>query len=231
MLVLPGVALIGILGEERALTDPDQAYLKVVELLLRPGVRGLVLCGLFASLMSSVDSIFNSISTLWSVDVYKRRLRPDADDAQVVAAGRRAILGTLAIGIAFAFAFTWVKLENPTFPLDPFFKKASYFIKNGFVVLIASAVFLRDPSRRLVWTGLTATIPLTIALNLLFAETPYLILTLFIILGAFLLVAVPTWIRGGWRLREPIWRVSDRRTGWLGLALGAGLAAAHVVFH
>ena len=41
------------------------------------GLRGLVLCGLFASLMSSVDSIFNSVSTLWSIDIYKRRLRPD----------------------------------------------------------------------------------------------------------------------------------------------------------
>ena len=64
---------------------------------LAPGVRGLVLCGLFASLMSSVDSIFNSISTLWSVDIYKRRLRPGATDVQVVAMGRRAILATLTV--------------------------------------------------------------------------------------------------------------------------------------
>ena len=231
MLVLPGVALIGILGEERALADPDQAYLKIVELLLRPGVRGLVLCGLFASLMSSVDSIFNSISTLWSVDIYKRRLRPDATDAQVVAAGRRAIVGTLLVGIGFAFAFTWVKLANPTFPLDPFFKQTSYFIKNGFVVLIAAAVFLRDPSRRLVWVALVATIPLTVALNLVFADAPYLILTLFIIVGAFLLVALPTWLRSGWRPQGTIWRTADRGVAWFGVLLGAGLVAVHIIFH
>lgn len=61
------------------------------ELLLAPGVRGLVPCGLFASLMSSVDSIFNSVSTLWSVDIYRRRLRPEATEQQVVAMGRRAV--------------------------------------------------------------------------------------------------------------------------------------------
>jgi len=231
MLVVPGIALVGILGKEGQLADPDQAYLKIVDLLLRPGVKGLVLCGLFASLMSSVDSIFNSISTLWSVDIYKRRLRPEATDAQIVAVGRRAILWTLAIGVLFGFAFTWVKLDNPSFPLDPFFKKTSYFIKNGFVVLISAAVFLRDPSRRLVLWALLLTIPLTIALNLVFAGTPYLILTGVIIIAAFLVVALPTIRRNGLRLDQRLVHVADRRIGWLGVLLGVGLIAAHVVFH
>jgi len=232
MLVLPGIALVGILGRDNALADPDQAYIRIVELLLSPGVKGLVLCGLFASLMSSVDSIFNSISTLWSMDIYKRHLRPDATDAQVVAMGRRTILGTLAIGVVFGFSFAYVKLANPEFPLDPFFKKASYFIKNGFVVLIASAVFLVNPSRRLVWAGLVLTIPITVALNLIFAETPYLILTSVIIVSAFLVVAVPTIVRNGWRLRgEGLIQVASPVIGWFGVVLGALLVVAHVVFH
>jgi SSS family solute:Na+ symporter len=232
MLVLPGIALVGILGDENALADPDQAYLRVVELLLSPGVKGLVLCGLFASLMSSVDSIFNSISTLWSVDIYKRRLRPGATDVQVVAMGRRAILATLTVGVLFGFAFAYIKLANPEFPLDPLFKQASYFIKNGFVVLIASAVFLSNPSRRLVWAALVLTIPITVALNLAFAETPYLILTSVIIVSAFLVVAVPTIARHGWRpAGGRLVRVASPAIGWFGAALGAALVAAHVVFH
>jgi len=232
MLVLPGIALVGILGEERALADPDRAYLRVVELLLSPGVKGLVLCGLFASLMSSVDSIFNSISTLWSVDIYKRRLRPEATDAQVVATGRRSILATLAVGVLFGFVFAYVKLDNPAFPLDPFFKKASYFIKNGFVVLIASAVFLANPSRRLVWSALVLTIPITVALNLVFADTPYLILTSVIIVSAFLVVAVPTIARNGWRSGEGrLITIASPGIGRFGVVLGALLVAAHVVFH
>ncbi len=232
MLVLPGIALVGILGEGARLDDPDQAYLKVVDLLLRPGVKGLVLCGLFASLMSSVDSIFNSISTLWSVDIYKRHLRPDADDTAVVAAGRRAILAVLTVGILFGFAFAYVKLANPSFPLDPLFKKVSYFIKNGFVVMIAAAVFLERPSRRLVLGAMIFSIPFTVAVNLLFSGTPYLILTALIIVASFLVVAVPTWARNGWRVVDgPLVRVADRRIGWAGAALTAALVATHVVFH
>jgi solute:Na+ symporter, SSS family len=231
MLVLPGIALVGILGRDNPLADPDQAYLKIVDLLLAPGIKGLVLCGLFASLMSSVDSIFNSISTLWSIDLYKRHFRPEASDAQIVATGRRAILVTMWIGIAFGFAFAYVKLANPSFPLDPLFKKTSYFIKNGFVVLIASAVFLRDPSRRLVLWALLLTIPITVAVNLIYADTPYLILTSVIILSAFLIVALPTWRRKGWRPEGRLLQVTDRRIGWLGAVLGLCLVLTHILLH
>lgn len=230
MLVLPGIALVGILGGEE-LSDPDQAYIRIVDLLLMPGVKGLVLCGLFASLMSSVDSIFNSIATLWSVDIYKRRLRPSASEAQVVAAGRRAILWTMGIGTFFGFAFAYVKLADPSIPLDPLFKQASYFIKNGFVVLIAAAVFLERPSRRLVLGALIGMVPFTVAVHLIFAGTPYLILTLWVILAGFLAVAAPTWMRNGWRVSEPLVAVADRRVAWAGVGLTALLVAVHVVLH
>ncbi len=230
MLVLPGIALVVILRNGEQLADPDQAYLKLVNLLLSPGVRGLVLCGLFASLMSSVDSIFNSISTLWSIDFYRRRINPRASEQQVVAMGRRTILVVLVIGILFGFVFTYIKLDNPSFPLDPLFKKASYFIKNGFVVLISAAVFLRDPDRRLVWAAFLATLPVTIALNLGLAGTPYLILTTAAILLSFFIVAVPTWLSRGLLPATGLWRVDNRAVGWFGLVLGAALVAAHMVF-
>jgi len=232
MLVLPGIALVGILGRDNPLSDPDEAYLRIVDLLLSPGVRGLVLCGLFASLMSSVDSIFNSISTLWSIDIYRRRIAPDAPDHKVVAMGRRAILVTMVVGILFGFAFTWVKLANPEFPLDPVFKRVSYFIKNGFVVLIASAVFLVRPSRRLVLWAMVFTIPFTVTVNLLFPGTPYLILTSIIIGVSFLIVAVPTILSNGWRRPgHSIFQVSDRRLLWLGGVLAGALILTHIVFH
>ena len=232
MLVLPGIALVGILGREQALADPDQAYLRVVDLLLGPGVRGLVLCGLFASLMSSVDSIFNSIATLWSVDIYKRRLRPAASDAQVIAMGRRAIVVTFLVGVACGFAFAYTKLANPQFPLDPFFKQVSYYIKNGLVVLVTAAVFLRRPSRRLVLAAMLMTAPLSVLADRMLPDAPYLIVTGGVILAGVLTVVAPTVARHGWGVAEPpLWRPADRRTGALGVALVALLALAHVVWH
>ena len=232
MLVLPGIALVGILGSEHALEDPDQAYLTIVDLLLAPGVRGLVLCGLFASLMSSVDSIFNSVSTLWSIDIYQRRLRPGASDRAVVAMGRRAIVVTLLVGIACGFAFAYTKLENPAFPLDPVFKQVSYYVKNGLVVLITAAVFLRRPAPRLVLAAMLLTVPLSILADRLLPDVPYLITTGGVILVGLLVVAVPTIAVRGWGVADPpLWRPAERRVGWLGLLLLAALAAVHAIYH
>ncbi len=50
---------------------------------------GNVVCGLFASLMSTLDSIFHAVSTLWSIDIYKRYLQPDASPRTSSAWGNR----------------------------------------------------------------------------------------------------------------------------------------------
>lgn len=231
MLVLPGVALVGILGQDRALIDPDQAYLRLVDLLLAPGVRGLVLCGLFASLMSSVDSIFNSISTLWSVDIYRRRLRPRASEQQVVAMGRRAVAVTLLVGIGFGLAFAWVKLASPSFPLDPVFKQVSYYIKNGLVVLVVAAVFLGRPSPRLVLATMLIMVPLSMALNRLLPGVPYLLVTGLVIVGGLLAVVVPTVVTkraGGAPAR---WTPVSRAVEVAGWGLILLLVLAHIVWH
>jgi len=81
LIIIPPIALVGF--HER-LEDPDQAYIVLVNTLLAPGVRGFVLMGLFASLMSTVDSIINSVSTLYAFDIYKRRINKDATDKQLM---------------------------------------------------------------------------------------------------------------------------------------------------
>ena len=70
LIILPPIALAGYYRPR--LEDADQAYIVLVNTLLAPGVRGFVLMGLFASLMSTVDSIINSVSTLYSFDIYKQ---------------------------------------------------------------------------------------------------------------------------------------------------------------
>lgn len=82
------------------MTSPDQAFPLLASLLLPEGLRGLVLAGMLAALMSSLASLFNSTATLFTVDFYKR-LRPQASEAQLVTVGRLATLAVVAAGIAW----------------------------------------------------------------------------------------------------------------------------------
>ncbi len=230
IVIIPGIAMVGILGDQR-LDDPDLAYITLVSTYLPAGVRGLILCGLFASIMSTLDSIFHSVATLWSVDIYRRHLRPDATDAQVVRSGRHAIVAALVSGVLFSFVVIYVKFGNQDFPLTHWFNELSYYVKNGFVLLVLAAVFLLRPSRRLVLATLLSSVLLYLALNIAFPEMNYFVRSAWVIVVTFAAVAIPTIARNGWRLDQALLVVSHPSVARFGTALAVSLVVVHVVFH
>ncbi len=245
IIVLPGIALAGMLDTgiltadpellkdgTGALKDPDQAYLLLVNEVLPSGLRGLILCGLFASLMSTVDSIFNSVSTLWSIDIYKRHLRPDATDQQIVAVGKKAILAALCTGLSFAFVIVYYKTVNPDDTLSHWSKEMSNYIKNGFVVLVTAAVFLVRPSRRLMAAALVASGALYLGMKLALPEMNYMVRSSWAIVLSFVLIAAPTMIQNGWRIpMADLVTAPDKGVARFGMVMFASLILAHIIFH
>jgi SSS family solute:Na+ symporter len=99
--VIPGVIAFA-LAESGQLTldSPDQALPALVGAVLPAGLRGIVVAGLLAALMSSLSSVFNSTSTLITWDVY-REWRPTASDRELVWVGRVATAGLTVAGLAW----------------------------------------------------------------------------------------------------------------------------------
>ncbi|HSQ76135.1 MAG TPA: sodium:solute symporter [Bacteroidota bacterium] len=95
ILVLPGVITYALTDGE---VTGDRAYAWMVTTLLPSGLRGLVVAGLLAALMSSLSAMFNSTSTLVTIDIFKR-LRPNASDASVVRFGMMATGGMVLLGL------------------------------------------------------------------------------------------------------------------------------------
>ena len=79
---------------------PDEAFPRLAAHLLPDGLRGLVLAGMLAALMSSLASLFNSTATLFTVDFYER-LHPKASEAHLVRVGRAATVVVVVAGIAW----------------------------------------------------------------------------------------------------------------------------------
>ena len=79
----------------------DQVFPTLVRELLPSGIRGLVAGGLLAALMSSLSSVFNSCSTLFTMDIYKK-LYPDTDEKKLVFVGR------IATGIVVLSGILWI---------------------------------------------------------------------------------------------------------------------------
>jgi SSS family solute:Na+ symporter len=99
LFLIPGVIALALkMRGELHWDSPDQAFPILMSNLLPSGLRGLVAAGLLAALMSSLASVFNSCSTLFTVDIYKK-LRPNTPEKKLVRTGQIATVITVIIGI------------------------------------------------------------------------------------------------------------------------------------
>jgi SSS family solute:Na+ symporter len=99
LFLIPGVIALTLkMRGELNWDSPDEAFPVLMSNLLPSGLRGLVAAGLLAALMSSLASVFNSCSTLFTVDIYKK-LKPNTPEKQLVKTGQIATLVVVIIGI------------------------------------------------------------------------------------------------------------------------------------
>ncbi len=107
ILVLPGLIAFGLYpglfnhNAAGAVTNGDIAYPTLIINLLPHGLVGVMIAALLAALMGAMSSVFNSASTLVTLDFYKK-IRPEANEFQLVAFGR------MATGILVVLGLLWV---------------------------------------------------------------------------------------------------------------------------
>ena len=101
LFLIPGVIALTLkMRGELEWETPDQAFPVLMSNLLPSGLRGLVAAGLLAALMSSLASVFNSCSTLFTVDIYKK-LKPGTPEKKLVRTGQIATAIVVLIGIVW----------------------------------------------------------------------------------------------------------------------------------
>ncbi|MFD0836711.1 sodium:solute symporter [Mariniflexile aquimaris] len=83
---------------ENGVANADAAFPTLVAKLLPAGVKGLVVCGILAALMSSLASLFNSSAMLFTIDFYKR-IKPETPEKKLVRIGQIATLVVVILGI------------------------------------------------------------------------------------------------------------------------------------
>ena len=86
------------------LADPDTCFMTMVANHMPSGMVGLIIVVLIAALISTVDSGLNSFSTIFTLDIYGRKLRPDAPARELKAVGRLATIGIAACSMGIALS-------------------------------------------------------------------------------------------------------------------------------
>uniref|UniRef100_A0A7M4FB85 Sodium/mannose cotransporter SLC5A10 n=1 Tax=Crocodylus porosus TaxID=8502 RepID=A0A7M4FB85_CROPO len=114
VIIMPGMISRVLYPDAVACVDPTEcarvcgaevgcsniAYPKLVVELMPSGLRGLMIAVMMAALMSSLTSVFNSSSTLFTMDVW-RKVRPDAGERELLLVGRLATVVLVAVSVVW----------------------------------------------------------------------------------------------------------------------------------
>ena len=109
IVVLPGIAAYvlyqnGGFHEEMMLNGEivqDNAYPTMLN-LLGPGLKGLAFAALTAAIVASLAGKANSIATIFTLDIYKKKIDPDASEKKMVGVGKIAVVIALITGVIIA---------------------------------------------------------------------------------------------------------------------------------
>jgi SSS family solute:Na+ symporter len=99
-IVMPGAVAHQLYGAQ--LQKPDQAYPMLVRELVPAGLRGFILAALAGAVISTLASVLNSASTLFTMDLYKRFFRKQAAQGELVAVGRATTVLALVLAAILA---------------------------------------------------------------------------------------------------------------------------------
>jgi solute:Na+ symporter, SSS family len=202
--VLPGIAAYVLFKEglfETEMTNaagqvrPDQAYPTLLN-LLPSGLKGLAFAALTAAVVASLAGKVNSISTIFSLDIYKKLFRPDAPEKQIVLAGRLTVIVSMVLACLVAPA---LKTLDQAYQ---FIQEYVGFIAPGVLAIFVLGLFWKKTSGLAGMLGAVLTIPLSALLKFLpswtqgsFPDYPFLDRMSIVFVSLILLMVIVSLIR------------------------------------
>ncbi|MEQ8238291.1 MAG: sodium:solute symporter [Cyclobacteriaceae bacterium] len=134
LFIIPGIVCFTLFPD---LDNPDEAYMTMVTRLFPAGMTGLVMAVLIAALVSTIDSALNSLSTVFTMDIYVKRFKPEATQQEIVKFGRIIMAIGAVLGVVMAIGIDSIKGLN----LFDVFQSVLGFIAPPLSVVFLTGVF------------------------------------------------------------------------------------------
>ncbi len=194
IVVLPGICAFYIAQHPESFSSmnlqgkiniPDDAYPWLIRNFTPVGIKGLSFAALTAAIISSLASMFNSTSTLFTMDIYKKYIEPAASDKKLVNVGR--LTSVVALFIAL---FTVKPLLGGIPQAFQYIQEYSGFIYPGIITVFGlGLLWKRASSLAAVWTAII-TIPFGVLFKIFLGDVPFQFRAgyIFIILVSFFII-------------------------------------------
>jgi SSS family solute:Na+ symporter len=190
LVVIPGIATYVLNAD---IARADDAYPWLLSNFVGPGLKGLVFAALIAAIVSSLSSMTNSSSTIFTIDLYQPLIRKKASEKELVLTGRITSLVVLAIAVLIA-----PLLRN----LDQafqFIQDFTGYVTPGIVAIFLAGLFWKRVTTQAALIVAILTIPISLLFDLIFPEMPFMnrVGYCFLILSGILVIFTLFQIRKG----------------------------------
>lgn len=135
IIVFPGIMAYQLYGAQ--IPEADAAYPYMIKQLLPMGLRGIMFSALFGAVMSSLDSMLNSASTIFTIDLYKRHFKKEASSRQLVTVGR------VMTGVFVVIGCLWAPVVAGFGSVFKYIQMIWGFISPGIVAAFAFGMLVR----------------------------------------------------------------------------------------
>jgi SSS family solute:Na+ symporter len=166
LFVIPGIIAFKLFPN---LPRPDHSYILLVQSLIPRGLRGLILAAIAAALMSHLSAMINSTSTILTMDLYKRLLRPSASERSLVVFGQWSGTMVMALGILIALWFSTSRSS-----LFILIQEGFAYIAPPFAVIFTTGLLWRRANGAAAMTTIAAGFSFTLLLQFYLFRQPWL---------------------------------------------------------
>ena len=165
--VIPGIAAYVLyknglfqssLKDASGVIKPDHAYPTLLN-LLPEGMKGLAFAALVAAIIASLAGKANSISTIFSLDIYKPFFNKEASEKKLISTGRWAVIISMLVAALVAPALTALDQAYQ------FIQEYVGFISPGVLAIFLLGMFWKRTNSAAALTAAVLTIPLSVVLK------------------------------------------------------------------
>ena len=165
VVVIPGIAAFVLNAD---IQKADQAFPWVLNNYVVVGLKGLTIAGLIAAIGSSISSIVNSASTIFTLDIYHKHINPQASETKLVNVGKISAAMSLVIGALIA-----PSLGNLG-QVFQYIQEYTGLISPGVVAIFIFGMFWKRTTANAALAVVIAAIPLSLGFKLLFPDLPFI---------------------------------------------------------
>lgn len=172
IIVIPGIIAFQLYKNQLLAPGhtPDQAYPLLIRNLVGPGMRGFILAALAGSVISTLGSLLNSVSTILTMDLYKRHLKKNASQETLIKIGRVA-----TIFFVLAVCLLAPQLGDPKFKgIFNYIQEFQGFISPGVLAAFIFGLFIKRTPPAAGVSALVLSVPIYGLLKWQFGQVAFL---------------------------------------------------------